>query len=326
MKMTFQRLLPVLLSGFFLTHAGLAQNRSQSEILTPYDLSEISLIVLGTAQDAGSPQIGCVKECCLELQQHHRSDRKVACLGLHIRESGQRFLLEATPDLPMQLAQLQAVFPNDNAAALDGIFITHAHIGHYTGLMYLGKESMDARDVPVYGLPRMIGFLESNGPWDLLAKRGNIRTVTMEAGNPLSIGKGLSITAIPVPHRDEYSETAGFLITGPHKKALFIPDIDKWERWNQDIMKWLKEVDLAFLDATFFDGQELPGRNMAEIPHPSVQESMDRFEGLSASDRAKIHFIHLNHTNPLWNKASAAWELVAKKGFRVARDGMTFRL
>lgn len=230
-------------------------------------------------------------------------------------------MIEATPDLPAQLDALNKLDENKGGKLLDGLFLTHAHIGHYSGLMYLGKEAMDAQQMPVHVMPRMASFLSSNGPWEQLVERGNIRLEELEEGQWRKLSERLSIRAFRVPHRDEYSETVGFEISGPNKKVLFIPDIDKWEKWSKDIAQEIKAVDLAFLDATFFSGAELPKRDMSEIPHPSVRESMERLSALSEEDKRKVHFIHFNHTNPLLKAGSPELQLVREMGFQVAQYG-----
>jgi pyrroloquinoline quinone biosynthesis protein B len=221
---------------------------------------------------------------------------------------------------------LREAAPFASSDVPDGIFLTHAHIGHYTGLMYTGKEAMDTKGVPVHCLPDMASFLKNNGPWEQLVTRQNIRIQTLSAGLMESIAPNVTVTPVLVPHRDEYSETAGFIIRGPERSALFIPDIDKWEKWEQDILSLIREVDYAFLDGTFYDGTEVPGRDIREIPHPFVTESMQLFEALPMEERAKIHFIHFNHTNPLLDKRSDEYKSVLKKGFGVASTGQTFRL
>ncbi|MEM7654967.1 MAG: MBL fold metallo-hydrolase [Bacteroidota bacterium] len=285
--------------------------------------AQIQLQILGIAQDAGYPQAACRKSCCQAVWGHPEQHQKVVSLGLTDRSQQKSWLFEATPDFPTQLASLtQGNEPTD----LAGIFLTHAHMGHYTGLMYLGREAMGAQDVPVYAMPRMMGFLKQFGPWSQLVSLHNISLEPIQVGLPISLGDSLSITPLLVPHRDEFSETVGYVIQGPHKRALFIPDIDKWERWDASILTWIQEVDHAFLDATFFDGEELPGRNMDEIPHPFVVESMERFEPLSTSDRAKVIFIHFNHTNPLIDPKSEASQQVEQAGYRIAREGMRVEL
>ncbi len=113
---------------------------------------------------------------------------------------------------------------------------------------------------------------------------------------------------------------------GPTKKALFIPDIDKWDRWERSISALIATVDYAFIDATFFNAEEINNRDISEIPHPFVIESMALFHTLPEKERAKIHFIHLNHTNPLFNKESEEYKQLLLNGYQVAAYGQVFEL
>ncbi len=278
------------------------------------------LIVLGTLQDGGSPHAGCKRACCRDFFDHPASDRKVVSLGVYDRGSRQTYMFEATPDLPSQMKMLRTFASDSVGEAPGGIFLTHAHVGHYAGLVHLGKEAMDARGVNVYAMPRMKNFLENNGPWSQLVSRNNIVIQALQDGLPVKAGS-VEVTPVLVPHRDEYSETVGYKIRGPRKTALFIPDIDKWEKWNKDIVQEISQVDYAFLDATFYDASELPGRKMEEIPHPFIVESMAKFDTLPARERSKIYFIHLNHTNPAILPDSPASLEIQRRGYLVARFG-----
>lgn len=299
------------------------------------------LIVLGIAQDGGYPQAGCNRACCAPAWNDPTLRRPVACLALIDPASGGRWLFDATPDVSEQLHQLSAIAPfsaSQPAAAsqpssspqptsqphrriLDGIFLTHAHIGHYAGLMQLGREVLGTRDIPVFAMPRMKSFLETNGPWDQLVKLNNIDLRPMTADAPIDLTSGLVVTPFLVPHRDEYSETVGYQIAGPHRRVLFIPDIDKWERWNRSLESALAKVDVAYLDATFYDENELPGRDMSEIPHPFIVETMQRLQSLPPAERAKVYFIHLNHTNPALQPHSPARKAIEEQGFHIAEMG-----
>lgn len=279
----------------------------------------VALVVLGTVQDAGSPHIGCKKDCCNKLWGHPEPERKVVSLGIIDYDNKKYFLFEATPDFTSQVQTLKELASLPDKAAPDGIFVTHAHIGHYTGLMYLGKEAMMSKNTPVYCMPKMKTFLETNGPWSQLVQMQNIQIQPMSEGQTLQITPQLKITAIKVPHRDEYSETAGFIVEGPEKKVLFIPDIDKWSKWERDITGIIKMVDYAFLDATFYDSAEINYRSIADIPHPFVIESMELFANLSTAEKRKVHFIHFNHTNTLLLKNSVQSKTVLDKGFNIAR-------
>lgn len=284
-----------------------------------------SIIVLGTTQDAGSPQIGCTKDCCKNLFNQPDHSRQVVSVGLFDPTKKESYLFEATPDIRNQLRLLKT-YSKSPTDLPNGIFLTHAHIGHYTGLMYLGKEAINAKQLPVYAMPKMKSFLEQNGPWSQLVNQQNIQIQTLSENKDIRLSDSLSVIPLLVPHRDEYSETVGYLISGPRKKLLFIPDIDKWEKWNQDINTLIKQVDFALIDATFFDAAEINNRPINEIPHPFVIESMERFKLMPLKDKQKIHFIHFNHTNPLINNKSIATEKVIKAGFNITKKGNIFKL
>lgn len=282
--------------------------------------------VLGIAQDGGSPHVGCVKGCCRDLWDDPSSWRRVAGLGLVDPESGGRWLIEATPDLPAQLHAVLEVGASAARPSLEGILLTHAHIGHYPGLMYLGREALGASGVPVYALPRLAGFLETNGPWDQLVRLGNIAIVRLENGVEFRLNERIGVRPIVVPHRDEYSETVGFRVQGPERSMLFIPDVDKWDTLATPIETLVRDVDLAYLDGTFFDSDELPDRDMSEIPHPFIVESLERFATLPDAERAKIRFIHLNHSNPALDPHSEASLRIREAGMAVAARGEQFPL
>jgi pyrroloquinoline quinone biosynthesis protein B len=277
------------------------------------------VVVLGVAQDGGAPHAGCARTCCAERWRDPSRRLHVACLGIVDPAASACWLLDATPDLPIQLHRL-------GKFELTGILLSHAHIGHYTGLVHLGREVMGARGVAVYAMPRMHAFLSDNGPWDQLVRLGNIELQPLAAGQPVALSPRVTVTPLVVPHRDEYSETVGFRIDGPDRSALYISDIDKWDRWDRRIEDLIAEVDVAWLDGTFYDATEVPGRSMDEIPHPFMTESMRRFEALPASERDKVRFIHLNHTNPALDPDSAARRAIEAAGFRVAGERERFDL
>lgn len=276
-----------------------------------------SLVVLGTVQDGGLPHIGCKKECCSNRSPDQANSYEVTALALAQPQLNLNILFEATPDIVSQWNALE----NSPSA----VFLTHAHIGHYSGLMHLGREALGAKNIPVYAMPRMYSFLKTNAPWSQLVELNNIQLNKLTAGSQTTLG-AVRITPLLVPHRDEFSETVGYKIQGPNKSALFLPDIDKWERWNTPLTEVLQTVDYAFIDATFFDEAELNYRPVEEIPHPLVKETVALLENYSNALKKKVYFIHMNHTNPMLNPKSEASLWVQQQGFNIARKGQAFDL
>mgnify|MGYP002335657144 FL=1 len=289
------------------------------------DIGEPYCIVLGIAQDAGYPQASCEKACCSAVWKGEASAKMVSCLGIVDPLSQKVWMLDATPDFREQWQDLKDCLTSSKAQP-DGVLLTHAHIGHYTGLMQLGREVMGAQQAPVYVMPRLDSFLRQNGPWSQLVDLENIKLQPIAADTTFALNDRLSVKVLEVPHRDEYSETVGYQVSGPNKSFLFIPDIDKWERWERSLAGELAAVDYAFLDATFFADGELPNRDMSKIPHPFVTETMDALQDLPSDQRRKVHFIHLNHTNPLLQEGSAAQKEVKDRGFQVAIEGQKLSL
>jgi len=279
------------------------------------------VMVLGVAQDAGYPQMNCKKECCKQAWENPELKRTTSCLAIVDPISKEQWIIDATPNIK---EQLQLLKQKTGTEKLDGILLTHAHMGHYTGLMHFGREVMGTDNLPVFAMPRMKTFLEENGPWSQLVEIENISLQQLKSDSTFSLNKRIKIKPFLVPHRDEFSETVGYEILINEKTLLFIPDIDKWGKWDTDITELIKKVDYAFLDATFYKNGELK-RDMSEIPHPFVEESMLLFSNLSETDKQKVHFIHFNHTNPLLIENSTAQKEVLKKRFNLAKEGQMIR-
>ena len=282
------------------------------------------IYVLGIAQDAGYPQAGCEKDCCQRVYRNPENKRFVSSIALVDPVSNEYWIFDATPDFREQLKMISDHLGGNNLP--QGIFLTHAHIGHYTGLMHLGREAMSAHLVSVYAMPKMQQFLYENGPWSQLVTLKNIQLETLQTTEKVVLNDRISVRPFLVPHRDEFSETVGFRIITAQSSAVFIPDIDKWDRWDQDVLEVVKENEIALLDATFFADGEIKGRPMSEIPHPFVEESMELFKGLSEVNKQKIYFTHFNHTNPLLIDQSEARNEVESAGFNVAEQGLIIDL
>ena len=280
--------------------------------------SKIFLHILGTVQDGGSPHLGCKKDCCLNLSEQDKKIRKVTSLEIFDQIKNESILFEATPDIIYQWNSLYST-PK-------GIFLTHAHIGHYSGLIHLGKEALGAKGIHVYAMPKMSFFLKENGPWSQLVKLNNIKLVNLSNNIAVTVLEKIKVTPFLVPHRDEFSETVGYKIEGPSKSILFIPDIDKWLLWNRNLIDLLKTVDLAFVDGTFFNAKEVNYRPISEIPHPLVEETIEFLSDQKESIKNKVYFIHMNHTNPLLNPKSKESKWVLGQGFRIAQIGQVFKL
>ena len=299
------------------------------QLARPDENASVLVKVLGTAQDGGIPHVGCSCSNCARARLDPRRARLIASLAIADPGLKRFFLIDATPDIRSQLDLALQMFgsePPPLRESLAGVLLTHAHIGHYTGLMFFGYESMSADRLAVYASSRMARFLKENGPWSQLVRLGNIELRPLVPEESLSLTETVSITPFLVPHRDEYSDTLGLKISGPAKTLLYIPDIQSWESWDRSITVELGETDFALLDGTFFGPEELPGRDLAAIGHPPIRDSLKIFAKLGNERKAGIFFTHLNHSNLALDPDGESRSEMERAGFRLASEGQVFVL
>jgi pyrroloquinoline quinone biosynthesis protein B len=267
------------------------------------------------------PQLGCNQPCCTEARASGRT-LGPACLGVIDHQHGKLLLVEATPAVERQVAllhQLAGTKPRGRQA-VDGILLTHAHIGHYLGLAHFGREAAASRQLPVFAAPRLAQFLRREAPWRQLVALEQIAVFECALDAAQEPLPGLTAVPLRVPHRDEFSETVAWRLTGPTRTVLFVPDVDRWDSEPGLLDRLLAGVDVAYVDGTFFDGSELPDRDLREIRHPFVTDTMARLQELAQARPGAVRFLHLNHTNPAL-RDPAVRARIAALGFVVAEEG-----
>ena len=274
--------------------------------------------LLGIAQDGGRPQPGCTRSCCQGLTE--ADYRSPVALGIQT-SGGTTLLVEATRDLGRQLRMI-------GNPSIDHLFITHAHLGHVDGLGLFGRETMSARNIKLHCSPSMQALIEATPAWNQLLKQNVLEPSTF----PQVEIDDLIVEFIPVPHRAELSDMHATIIRGQEKSLLFLPDHDSWDQTLEahdceSIRAFLQKfaIDIALLDGTFWSGGELQGRDMSVVPHPTIEESLQRLGERQVSD-PEIQFIHLNHTNPVYRSNSDEHQLMVNLGWKVPAEGEQYNV
>lgn len=269
-------------------------------------------LVLGSGQDGGSPQLGHTAGV--------GPDRTASCVAI-ISPSNSVVLLDASPDIRRQTVALMAaeIYPQGRTTPFDAVALTHGHMGHYAGLVHFGKESADLKRLPLLATGKMHSFLRRNEPWRSLYERGNVKPDTFGLG-AIRIDELLTVDAITVPHRAEYTDTVGISVRYDDEPwLLYLPDIDGWRDWRR-AEEVIAAHSVCLLDATFSAVDELPGRDVAELRHPLVGDTIDRFSHLTYE--SNIVLGHVNHSNALADPASDIARAAVSAGFTVAYDGL----
>lgn len=291
----------------------------------PVPISGPRIRVLGIAQDGGLPHAACTCERCEAARADPQRASPVASLAIIV---GSRvWLVDATPDLPAQLHALsdvrQAPRGGVDRRPVDGVLLTHAHVGHYLGLAFLGFEAVAAEGVDVWASPRMAGFLREHAPWEQLVRQEDIVVHEALEGRPVVLDGDAGIEAVPVavPHRAEYTDTYAWRISGPRATVLYVPDTDPWAKWTTPLDEVLAGVDLLLVDGTFHSMDELPGRDIRQIGHPLIVDTMDRLQAKVSAGELQVWFVHVNHSNPVLEPDGEERAALEARGFRVAGVG-----
>ncbi len=285
----------------------------------------VFVLVLGMMQDGGLPHAGCRCKRCAAAFAAPEKGEWAACVGVVERRGRETavWLIDATPDIRYQLNLLAPLLgphptrPN-RLRQPNGIFLTHAHMGHIGGLPHMGPEAMAVSGLPVYAAKGLVDLLRENRLWRPLVNCLALRELA--AGEVVMLSEWTRITAVSVPHRDEWGTgTFAFRVDGPNKSLLYLPDIDDWAQWPQ-AQSILWEVDYALVDASFYSRAELGGRE--PVAHPLVTDTLHRFTQMPG----QLVLTHLNHTNPVLDRGSAERAVVEALGVRVAETGMWWQL
>ena len=299
--------------------------------VAPAAAGELHALVLGTVQDAGLPQVGCYTDLCNLGRELHAQGRGryVASLAL-VEPNAERFyLVDATPDITRQVDLISEPSFRRRAgerSPFDGIFLTHAHIGHYTGLDVLGNEGLGIRDTPVYCTEAMASFLAGNAPWSFLVDQGRVVLRPLALDTWHRIDEHLDVQLWKVPHRDEFADTVGFVFRGPAATLLYIPDINAWRLWDRDVAEAVAGVDVALLDGSFWSMAEMPGRAIEDVPHPLMTQTMDALQNVADRREARVILTHLNNSNPALREDGDQAREIIRRGLEVAREGMRLEL
>jgi len=290
--------------------------------LTIIGSSMPTVTLLGTAQDGGRPQPGCQRACCADLVVD--DVRHPVSLGI-IDEHGQGHLIEATRAMGDQLKMW-------GHPPLQSVLLTHAHFGHVDGLGLFGRETLNARNLNLLASSSMLSLIDDTPQWSLMVEQGVFTPVPVSTGHEQMLSDQVAILPVDVPHRAELSDMHAFVVRGPNRSLLFLPDHDRWDdtlnhHGAASIRAWLASlgVDVALVDGTFWSADELSSRTQHEVPHPPVSETLERL-GSRIDEDPEIVFIHMNHTNPIHRSDSEEYARVVSLGWSVGVQGMTFTL
>ncbi|MFB6294766.1 MAG: MBL fold metallo-hydrolase [Candidatus Nanohaloarchaea archaeon] len=269
-------------------------------------MAAVKAEILGSVQDGGVPHLGCTCATCERARDDPSQQRYATSMKVYHEENDVTYLFDASPDIRFQLSD----------EFLDGIFLSHGHLGHISGLLYLGKESFNANMVDVHCSESVADFMHDSYPYRLLIDRNNIVVNEHEDGDHVEL-MDLQVVPVEVVHRYVPTDMHAFRIESDDTTLFYMTDIDYW---TDDAIEEVENADIAVVDGCFWSKEEID--RYERVPHPPIKESLDVF----ADTDTDIIFTHMNHTNPVLDPDSEERQQVEDAGFRVADEGMEIQL
>jgi len=301
------------------------------------------VIVLGSAAGGGVPQWNCACDNCRAA----RSGDGVAARtqdSLAVSADGRRwFLLNASPDLPQQLARSPELAPHGRGerrrSPIAGVVITNGDLDHCLGLLSLREWT----PLSLYATGHTrAGLVEHNAMFRTLQRRDPHfvhRALPLHQAQPLLDGddrdSGLRVRAIPVEGKlplhlqglmEPTAETnVGLVVEHPASatRIVYVPSA----RSVDGIREAARGAQVLFFDGTFWSEAELSrleraagsASEMAHLPVSGPGGSLEQLASLAVEQRI---FTHVNNTNPMLRRGSPERALVERRGWVIAVDGL----
>jgi len=299
------------------------------------------IIILGSSAGGGVPQWNCGCRNCVEARQDGRSRTQSS---VAVSADGERWvLLNASPDLRMQLAAHRALWPRGaRATPVAAVILTDGEIDHTLGLLLL-RES--AARVPVYAPAGVTALLGHEWPvYRVLSAYAGVEPRTLPDAQPIALADvagaplGLCCSTVAVARRPpRYARTApaqtfdvGLRITDERTGGTFAY-VPTASAVDDAVRRLAGGADLLFFDGTFWSDTELTAagvdaptaRDMGHLPVGGPEGSLRLLPRLGAK---RVVLVHINNTNPILCRSSAERAEVEAAGVVVGEDALEFEL
>jgi pyrroloquinoline quinone biosynthesis protein B len=293
--------------------------------------------ILGSAAGGGFPQWNCNCRVCQAARNGNGQALARTQSSIAVRaEKGPWYLINASPDLRQQLAELPAERSDElRVTPIAGIVLTDAEIDHTAGLLLLRESSVPLQ---VYSSEAVRGALTDHYPvLSMLERYCGVRWSRLDPGEHIVLdgeleleafatggdpplymnGDGHGITATGLTIRDR--ATGGVLTYAPALEAI-----------DEEIAERFRTSDYVAVDGTFWTDDELVSLGLAErdahamghLPLSGPDGSLEVLEALPG----KAILLHVNNTNPILLADSEERAIVERSGVDIARDGMEIHL
>jgi pyrroloquinoline quinone biosynthesis protein B len=305
--------------------------------------------ILGSAAGGGFPQWNCNCENCRCIRTGHFRGKSRTQTQVAVSDDGRTwFLLNASPDLRMQIERTPALQPSRAVrdSPITGVLITSADIDQIAGLLSL-RELQPFRiystaslrhilreDNSVFG---MLNRVPDQACWTDVKMEVNFPLLTMDGSEsgiccevfslekkyPTYVSQERAATLNP-----EEASLAAMLTASSGRRIAYMPAVPAI---TEPLLRLLETADLVLFDGTFWSDDELirlqgSGATARDMGHVPVSGNDGSLRALAGLQRPRKLFVHVNNTNPMLDESGAAYREVRAAGWEIAEDGWQLNL
>jgi len=308
----------------------------------------MQILILGSAAGGGFPQWNCACPNCQRLRSGTFPGKCRTQTQVAVSNDGKVwFLLNASPDLRLQIEATPALHPRDGtrSSPIAGVVLTGADIDQVAGLLSL-RELQRFR---VYCTPSvgrivrdhnsmftMLNRISVQAEWTNVPIQGSFPLTTVDSQDSGLCCEAFSLTTrYPTYVGSKAAELAGEQASLGLKisalsggKLAYLPTVGKVD---DALLQHLDDADLVLFDGTFWSDDELikiqgSGATAREMGHIAVGGTNGTLNQLADLKHPRKVFIHVNNTNPMLDESSPEHAQVRAAGWEIAEDGWQFKL
>jgi pyrroloquinoline quinone biosynthesis protein B len=311
----------------------------------------VRIEIMGSAAGGGFPQWNCNCRNCHSLRAgtfHGKARTQTQVAVRDSSGSGPWFLLNASPDLRLQIEATACLHPREGkrGSPIHGVVLTSGDIDQIAGLLSL-RELQPFRIYCTPSLRRVL--LEDNSVFAMLNRvptQVSWTNTTPSTSFPLhtldGAESGISCSAFSLGCRypmyvsqqhaarlkAEEALLGVLLESDSGGRVAYMPAVPAID---QSLIERMESADLLLFDGTFWSDDELiqvqgSGARAREMGHVPVSGGDGSLQKLAVLKRPRKVFIHVNNTNPMLDESGPEYRMVREAGWEVAEDGWSLVL
>lgn len=295
-------------------------------------MSELKILILGSAAGGGLPQWNCGCPNCVKARAGEIPSRSQSSIAVSANGTDWA-IINASPDVRYQIAACPALHPTGpRISPICSVFVTNGDIDHIAGLLTLRER----QPFTLFATSEIANVLAENRIFDAV-NREVVDRKNVTLGAPFELAPGVMAKPFSVPGKVplfmegetvdtelEGEQTIGVALSAGGATAYYIPGCAKLTPALEDR---LRGAEMVIFDGTVWLNDEMARRGVgqktgARMGHMSMTGDHGSIAAFAPLDVKRRVFVHMNNTNPVLDPSTPERAEVEAAGWIIAEDGM----